>query len=109
MFSDPRAMRPFRKYFTINYDLRKSKFIFFDDYFRIVSPLDSTTFKRLILGNIGYPDGYWYSLNNSINFSIDNKNVYFYYDMFGELGNPMGIVYRFKKKYLDKFIKDEYK
>jgi hypothetical protein len=109
MFSDTGAMRPFRKYFTVNYDLRKSKFIFFNDYFFILSPSDSAFFKRLVFGNVGNPDVSWYSLSNSINFSVDQENVYFYYDMFGEFGNPMGLVYRFKKKYLNKFIKDEYR
>jgi len=109
MFSDSRAMRPFRRYFTINYDLRKSKFIFFDDYFTILSSPDSTFFKKLIFGNIRNPDVSWYTLSNKINFSVEKENVFFYYDMFSELGNPMGLVYRFKKKYLNKFIKDEYK
>jgi len=109
MFSDTGAIRPFRKYFTINYDTRRSKFIFFSDYFTILSHSDSVFFKQLIFGVIGNPEEPWYSLSNNINFSIDNENVYFYYDMFGYFGNPMGLVYRFKKKYLNKFIKDEYK
>lgn len=109
MFFEPGMMRPFRKYFTINYDIRKSKFIFFDDYFTIISPSDSAFFKQLVFGNVGNPDVSWYTLSNTINFSVDEENVYFYYDMFGEFEQPIGLVNKFKQKYLNKFIKDEYK
>ena len=85
------------------------KFIFFDDYFTILSPSDSAFFKQLVFGNVGNPDVSWYTLSDRINFSVDKDNVYFYYDMFGEFGQPIGMVNRFKKKYLNKFIKDEYK
>ncbi len=109
IFSEQGMMRPLRKYFTVNYDVSKSKFIFFNEYFDIKSSKDSSFLKQLIFGIIRTPGEYWPSLNNNINFSIDEQNVYFYYDMFGELGNPMGLVYGFKRKYLLKFIKDEYK
>jgi hypothetical protein len=107
--SDPGAMRPFRKYFSINYDIIKKKFIYLNDYFKITSSSDSILLKSIIYGNVGNPDTRWYSFNNQINFSVDERNVYFYFDMFGETQTPMGLVKEIKKKYLDKFIKDEYK
>lgn len=109
IFGEPGMMRPFRKYFTVNYDAGKSEFISFDDYFSIQSSEDSAFLKQLIFGVIGNPDISRGILGNEINFSIDDEKVYFYYDMFSEMGNPMGLVYGFKKKYLLKFIKEEYK
>lgn len=109
IFMEPGMMRPFRKYFTVNYDAGKSEFISFDDYFSIQSSEDSAFLKQLIFGVIGNPDVSRGILGNEINFSIDDEKVYFYYDMFSEMGNPMGLAYGFKKKYLLKFIKEEYK
>lgn len=108
-YSDPGAMRPFRKYFSINYDVIKKKFIYLDDYFRIGSSSDSILLRSIIYEDVGNPETRWYSLDNRINFSIDEKNVYFYFDMFGETETLMGLVKQIKKIYLDKFIKDEYK
>lgn len=109
VLSDHRAMRPFRKYFSINYDVIKKKFIYLNDYFKITSLSDSILLKSIIYENVGNSDTRWYSLNNRIDFSFDEKKVYFYFDMFGETGIPMGLVKAIKKNYLDKFIKDDYK
>ncbi len=109
MFSDTGAMRPFRKYFSINYDMVKKKFIYFDDYFKITSAPDSAIVKWMVWGEIGNPGMSWYTLDNAIVFSVDDKNVYFYFDMFGMMGNPMGLVKSVQRKYLNKFISNEYK
>jgi hypothetical protein len=106
---EPYQMRPFRKYFSINYDIVKKKFIYLSDYFKIITSTDSILFKSLIYGDVGYPDTKRYPLSDQINFSSDKENVYFYFDMFGETGIPMGLVKRVKKKYLTNFINDEYK
>lgn len=108
MYSDTAAMRPYRKYFTVNYDLRKSKLICFSDYFTIKTRADSLFFKQLVFGKTGNPDVSWFTLDKNISFSIDSEAVYFYFDMFGAFGNPMGLVYKFKKKYLNKFISNDY-
>ena len=109
MSTEPGRMRPFRKYFSVNYDTTKKKFIYLSDYFKINSSSDSAALKSLIYGDIGNPDTKWYTLSDQINFSSDKENVFFYFDMFGETGTPMGLVKQVKKKYLSHFIKDEYK
>jgi hypothetical protein len=109
MQTDPKRMRPFRKYFTINYDTERKIFIAFDDYFQISGHDDSALVKSIVYGDIGGPDDHWYDLTNQINFSSDKENVYFYFDMFAEFGNPIGLVKRVKKKYLANFINDAYK
>ena len=109
LYFEEGRMRPLRSYFAVNYDTVKRKFIYFDDYFKIVSATDSNAVRWMVLGEVGNPDFSWYTLDNEIVFSVDDENVYFYFDMFGVMGNPMGLVKGVKKKYLDKFIKDEYK
>jgi len=109
IYSDTAVMRPFRKYFTINYDTGKKKLFYLTDYFRITTSTDSAIFRALIYGDVGNPNFSWVTLDNHVNFSFDSEYVYFYFDMFGELGNPMGLVKRVKKKYLNQFIQDEYK
>jgi hypothetical protein len=109
MFDEPNSMRPFRKYFTINYDTALKHFILFNNYFKIAGHHDSTLVRSIIYSGVGSPDFAHVSLDNEINFSFDEKNVYFYFDMFGGPGNPMGLVKRVKKKYLARFIKEEYK
>ncbi|MBP6430579.1 MAG: hypothetical protein KA319_02345 [Ferruginibacter sp.] len=108
-YDDPKAMRPFRKYFAINYDTSRKKFIYFEDYFTVKTPTDSLVLKSIIYGHIANPETKWYPIDNNIVFSIDNENIHFYFDMFGVLGNPMGLVKSVKLKYLDKFINDNYK
>jgi hypothetical protein len=108
-FNEPHQMRPFRKYFSINYDTTSKRFIYFGNYFTIKTQTDSILAKSIIYGEVGNPDISWYNLSDAVNFSFDQDYVYFYFDMFGDFGNPMGLVKRVKKKYLDKFIKDEYK
>jgi hypothetical protein len=102
-------MRPFRSYFSVNYDTHKKRFIYFDDYFRVSGASDSAALKCLILGDIGDPDLANIALGNWICFSADKENVYFYFDQFGLMDNPMGIIKGIKRKYLDKFIREEYK
>jgi len=110
IFSDPSAMRPFRKYFTINYDTAKKRFIYFGDYFKIGNSLDSGFLKSLIYGDMGMPDTKWLTLNNQVNFSSDKEHVYFYFDTFGVMGSPVvGLVKRLKKQYIIQFINDNYK
>ncbi|MFM2325969.1 MAG: hypothetical protein RIR31_171, partial [Bacteroidota bacterium] len=60
-------------------------------------------------GDVGNTDVSLYSLNNKINFSFDEKCVYFYFDMFGEAAIPYSLVKIVKKKYLKEFINEEYK
>ncbi len=108
-FDAPHQMRPFRKYFSINYDTVRKKFIYLSDYFKISSSSDSTFLKSLIYEDVGNPDTKWYALSDQINFSSHKENVYFYFDMFGDTGTPMGLVKRVKKKYLINFINDKYK
>jgi len=108
-FDEPGSMRPFRKYFTINYDTGRKTFIAFDDYFKISGHDDSSLVQSIVYGHIGDPDAPLYTLTNQINFSSDKDYVYFYFDMFGEFGNPVGLVKRVKKKYLVNFINDAYK
>jgi hypothetical protein len=108
-FNEPKQMRPFRKYFSINYDTTKKIFIYLSDYLEITSSSDSMLLKSVIYGDVGNTDVSLYSLNNKINFSFDEKCVYFYFDMFGETAIPYGLVKIVKKKYLKEFINEEYK
>lgn len=108
-FNEPKQMRPFRKYFSINYDTAKKIFVYLSNYFKISSSSDSILLKSLIYGDVGNPETKWYNLNDQIDFSFNEENVYFYFDMFGETGTPMGLIKQVKKKYLVKFINDEYK
>ncbi|MGC4101361.1 hypothetical protein [Ferruginibacter sp.] len=107
--SEPHQMRPFRKYFSVNYDTAKKKFILFDDYFKISGHDDSALVRSIIYSEVGNPDFNFISLGNEINFSFDKDHIYFYFDMFGDLGNPIGEVKRVKRKYLDNFINNDYK
>ena len=107
--AEPGRMRPFRKYFSINYDTTGKRFIYFSNYFSINTTADSILAKSIIYGEVGNPDLGWYNLDDAINFSFDHDYVYFYFDMFGEFGNPMGLVKRVKRTYLDNFINNDYK
>jgi hypothetical protein len=109
LLNAPEQMRPFRTYFSINYDITEKKFIYLNDYFKIVSSADSAFLKSIIFGDMGIPDLSAYIISNAINFSFDRDYVYLYFDMFGATGNPMGLVKRVKKQYLYKFIQDNYK
>jgi hypothetical protein len=109
IYTEPGRMRPFRKYFSINYDTTGKRFISFSKFFSINTTADSILAKSIMYGEVGNPDISWYNLSDAVNFSFDQDYVYFYFDMFGDFGNPMGLVKRVKKKYLDNFIKDEYK
>jgi hypothetical protein len=109
VMTEPGRMRPFRKYFFINYDNMAKRFIYFSNYFAIKTQADSILAKSIIYGKVGNPDMSWYNLSDAINFSFDQEYVYFYFDMFGDLGNPIGLVKKIKKKYLAKFINEKYK
>jgi len=109
LYTEEGRMRPFRSYFSVNYDIAKKEFINFDGFFNLVSAADSNAVKHLVLGEIGNPDLSWCTLNNDIVFSVDDEHVYFYFDMFGIMGNPMGLVKEVNKKYLYPFIRDAYK
>ncbi|GAB2837719.1 hypothetical protein GCM10027043_45920 [Ferruginibacter profundus] len=107
--NEPNQTRPFRKYFSVNYDTIKKQFIYFSDYFKINSSSDSAFLKSLIYGDVGNTDLSLYSLNNAINFSFNDQYVYFYFDMFGETAIPMGLVKQVKRKYIVQLINEAYK
>lgn len=106
---EPGQMRPFRKYFTVNYDTTLKKFIYFSDYFKFNKAEDSSMLIALIYRDVADPNMQSYTLGNEINFSVNDENVYFYFDMFGETGIPYGLVKQVKKKYLLPFINESYK
>jgi len=105
----PDDMRPYRKYFSINYDIVRKQFFYLSDFIKISGSADSILVKSIIYGEVGNPETQWYTLSNNINFSFDKDYVYFYFDMFGETATPMGLVKRVKRKYLHQFINDNYK
>ncbi|WP_462242414.1 hypothetical protein [Ferruginibacter sp.] len=109
LWDDPNSMRPFRKYFAVNYDTVLKHFILFNDYFNILGHADTSLVRSIIYSEVGNPSFDYVSLDNDIIFSFDDKNIYFYFDQFEEPGNPIGLVKRVKRKYLDNFINNDYK
>jgi len=102
-------MRPYRRYFAINYDMQKNRFIRFSDYFDVQGKEDTSFLQWVIYSDMGMKDVSVYKLRDGIIFSSDKENVYFYFDQFGDNGTAYGIVKGVKKKYLRQFIKDDYK
>ncbi|MFT3682577.1 MAG: hypothetical protein QM791_20140 [Ferruginibacter sp.] len=109
MSNAPNQTRPFRKYFTVNYDTALKHFIQFADYFKIAGHNDSVLVRSVIYSGTGGADFANAWLGNEINFSFDRESVYFYFDQFGDPGNPYGMVKKVKKKYLNNFINNDYK
>jgi hypothetical protein len=113
--SDAHSMRPFRKYISINFDIGKNKIIHLEDYFNIVTKSDTTLLSNMIYSAVGENDDIhnpgWrnYGYNNSFNFTIDESNVYFYFDQFTIGSNPTGLEGSIKKKYIKNLIKNEYR
>lgn len=107
--NDEFSMRPFRKYFSVNYNTQQDKFIFFDDYFILKNRDDSSFLKWIIYSDIAGIDISPYVLGNGIVFSSDKENLYFYFSQFGFANNPCGIVKGVKRKLIRQFIREEYK
>lgn len=108
-YSDTALMRPFCSYDCINYDTRLDKFFKFSFFFDIRSSEDSLYFKKLILSAVREESSmYMLSLDDKIDFSMNDDYIFFYFDAY-ELGAPFNIGGGIKRKYLARFIKDEYK
>jgi hypothetical protein len=102
-------MRPYRSYFAVNYDKQQNRFISFSHYFNLPDKKDTVFLQWIIYGKVGIMEFPFYKLGDHISFSSDKENVYFYFDQFGFVGNAFGIVKGVKKKYIQQFIKDEYR
>jgi hypothetical protein len=102
-------MRPFREYFVINYDTAQKRMIRFDDFFQLKTPSDTSKLRSLIYSEVGDPNFDWLRFPGSVKFAFDKESVYFFFDQFGVMGNPMGLVKRIERKYLSQFIRDAYK
>ena len=107
--TEPGRMRPYRIYFAVNYDTMRKRFISFRDYFNFSGHVDSALVKSMIDYEVSCVNFEWIILNKDIDFSFDKDNVYFYFDMFGHVRNPMGLVKKVKKEYLTNFIHEGYK
>ena len=107
-YSDSVLMRPYCHYDCINYDIELNRKIKFSDYFEIKSAEDSAFIGQLILSAVGERNFIrQLRLDNSLDFSINEEYVFFYFDAY-ELSAPFNIGGGIKKKYLKKFIKEPY-
>jgi hypothetical protein len=108
-YSDSILMRPYCNYQSLNYDVKKDKFIKASDFFDIRSSEDSLYIKKLILSAVREEwSMYMFSFDDKLDFSMNEEYIFFYFDAY-ELGAPFDIGGGVKKKYLAKFINEEYK
>jgi hypothetical protein len=113
--SDAQSIRPFRKYISINFDIKKNKLIHLEDYFNISTKADTTSLSYIIYSAVGENDNTYnpgwrnYEYDNSFDFAIDENKVYFYFDQFSLGRNPTGLEGSVKKKYITNLTKNEYR
>ncbi|MBP6024843.1 hypothetical protein [Ferruginibacter sp.] len=106
-YSDSILMRPYCNYESLNYDVKKNKFIRASDFFDIRSSEDSLYIKKLILSAVR-EEWPMFSFDDKLDFSMNDEYIFFYFDAY-ELSAPFDIGGGIKKKYLARFIKEEYK
>lgn len=106
-YSDSVLMRPYCNYESLNYDVKKNKFIRASDFFDIRSSEDSLYIKKLILSAVR-EEWPMFSFDDKLDFSMNDEYIFFYFDAY-ELAAPFDIGGGIKRKYLARFINEEYK
>lgn len=106
-YSDSILMRPYCNYESLNYDFKKNKFIKASDFFDIRSSEDSLYIKKLIMSAVR-EEWPMFSFDDTLDFSMNDEYIFFYFDAY-ELAAPFDIGGGIKRKYLARFIKEEYK
>jgi hypothetical protein len=108
-YSDSFLMRPYCKYDCINYNIKADNIIKFSNFFNIDSGEDSLYFKKIISSSVREGDAFsQINLDDKLDFSMNDEYIFFYFDQY-ELMAPFNIAGGVKKKYLERFIKQEYK
>jgi hypothetical protein len=106
-YNDNTIMRPYRDYYSLTYDLAKNKIINGSNFFNISSAKDSAVLTKYILRGLDPPivSGINFA---EIDFSMDDSVIYFFTGQY-DLGIPFNHSCGIKRKYIDKFIRNEYK
>jgi hypothetical protein len=111
-YSEPGAMRPYRTYISVNYDMQKNKLLHLNDYFNIAAPGDTAMLLYVIYSAVGERESTYWKYNgydNLTDFAVDADKLYFYFDQFSAGGNPCGLEGSVKKKYYLNLIRNEYR
>jgi hypothetical protein len=111
-YDDALAMRPFRRYISVNYNLQAKKILHLNDYFNIVTQADTAMLSYMIYAAVGEWDNPYWQFNeydNLIDFAVDEEKLYFYFDQFSAGGNPCGLEGSAKKNYYLNLIRNEYR
>lgn len=106
LYHDNLSMRPYHHYYSITYDLIKNRLINASNFFSIEAAEDSTELSKYILRGLDPPIP---DLNFAeIDFSMDDSVIYFFTDQY-QMGIPFSHSCGIKRRYIDKFIRNEYK
>ena len=106
-YSDNILVRPYCEYYSVTYDLVKNEIIHAKNFFNIKAAEDSSELSKYILRGFDPPIKSDFNFDE-IDFSMDDSVVYFFTDQY-QLGIPFNHSCGIKKRYLGKFIKNEYK
>jgi len=106
-YSDNILVRPYNEYYSVTYDLIKNRVINTSVFFKIKSIDDSMELSSFILNGFNPPLRNEFNFTE-IDFSMDDSVIYFFTDQY-QLGIPFNYSCGIRKKYLNRFIKDEYK
>jgi hypothetical protein len=107
-YYDNILVRPYGEYFTIAYDLQNNNLISAGKYFKLKTSSDSLEISEYIFKALGNPPIKNELYFSETDFSIDDSVIYFFNDQY-EFGIPFNSSGGVKKKYLNKFILDEFK
>ncbi|MEQ1798779.1 MAG: hypothetical protein ABL872_12560 [Lacibacter sp.] len=108
VYSDNILMRPYGEYYSVNYDLVKNKLIKASDFFKVSSKKDSLELAKYILSALGGHAAEGEFNFSEIDFSMDDSTFYFFSDQY-QFGTPFKNSGGIKKKYISKYVKEEYR
>lgn len=108
VYSDNILMRPYGEYYSVNYDLIKNRLIKASDFFKVSSKKDSLELSKYILSALGGNAAKGEFNFSEIDFSMDDSTFYFFSDQY-QFGTPFKNSGGVKKKYIIKYVNEEYR